>query len=104
MSISDRARMFGDPTDRLVAEAVWIHQRDNGHWPIWEETVEDVARLAECDEEEAEALLLGAVADDEVSARIRGGGRVWGIELDDQAADRITRRYTDMTLSRKETD
>jgi hypothetical protein len=104
MSIDDRARLFGDPTERLVAEAVWLYRREQGMFPIWEEAVEYTARLAKCDEEEAEARLLGAVADDEVCARIRGGGRVWGIELDEQTADRITRRWMEMGMSRKETD
>jgi hypothetical protein len=94
---------FGDATDLLAAEAVWAYREDNGDWPLLEEVIPLLEELAECDEPEAERRLMDAIRDGEVNPQLRGGGRLWGVALDEETADAITRRVMDGKLKRKET-
>jgi hypothetical protein len=98
MSIDDRAEMFGQPSDSLVPEAVWAFHEDEDEWPTWDATVDGVAEITHGDSEDAEARLLGAIADGEVLARLED--EAWIITLAAETADRIARRYLETTLKR----
>jgi hypothetical protein len=101
MSLEDRARLFGDPTDKLVAEAVWLFRDENGSWPFWNEALEDIARLNECDEGRADELLGDAIHNSEVEAKLNSARGLWRIELPEAMHARITRRLMDRELSQE---
>jgi hypothetical protein len=79
MSMDDRFEMFGDPSERLVAEAVWAFHEEEDEWPTWDATVDGVAEITHRDSEDAESRLLGAIADGEVLARLEDDA--WVITL-----------------------
>jgi len=104
MSIPARHELFGDPSDSLVPEAIWLFREENGGWPAWDGAIESVAGLRECEAEEAEAELLGAVADGDVLARIEDESDEdswWFIALTDDAAANVARRYLDVNMPRR---
>ena len=104
MSIPARHELFGDPSPSLVPEAIWLSQQRNGEWPAWDAAIEVIAELRECNEEEAEAQLLGAIADGDVLARIEDEDSEeswWFIALTDDAAANVARRYLDVNMPRR---
>jgi len=104
MSIPARRDLFGDPSDSLVPEAVWMFQQENGGWPAWDGAIKTIAEFRECSAEEAEAQLLGAIADGDALARIEDESDEdswWFIALTDDAAANVARRYLDVNMSRR---
>jgi hypothetical protein len=108
MTLPDRARLFGDPSDSLVPEAVWMFREMHADWPLWDAAIEAIAELRECPTDEAEAQLLGAVAHDEVQARIEGADEAsdpahpaWFISIEESITDAIARRYMDVNMPRR---
>jgi len=105
MTIPARHELFGDPSDSLVPEAIWMSEQENGGWPEWTGAIEAIAEFRECDAEEAEAQLLGAVARGEVLARIEDEDDEdawWFICLSEDAAANVARRYLDVNMPRKD--
>jgi len=103
MSLEDRERLFHQPSDSLVPEAIWLFREQQGGWPAWDGAIETIAELRECDAEEAEAQLLGAVADGDVLAQIEDESDEgsWFISLSEDAAANVARRYMDVNMRRK---
>jgi hypothetical protein len=108
MTIEDRANLFGDPSELLVAEAIWSFEHVNEYWPGWDEALEAIADLAECGEEEAERRLIAAINGEEVTVLLPDDIEAalfpdteWEITLDQETADRIERRYLEMTMKRR---
>jgi len=100
-----RIEIFGDATETFAVEAVWIFRETNGDWPLFEEAVEALRSATGCDLAEAERAFLDAVREDEIRFRLLAGGRsldAWGLELDEDAAARVARRYLDRTMPRRE--
>ena len=106
MSIPARHELFGDPSDSLVPEGIWLFEQVEGGWPAWDGAIGVIAELRECNAEEAEAELLGAVADGDVLARIEdedpsSSDAWWYVALTDDAAANVARRYLDVNMPRK---
>jgi hypothetical protein len=100
MTLGARHELFGDPSDSLVPESVFAFHSDNGTWPMWEEARADLCQWKTITKDEAESRILTAIRDGEVLARLRGP--LWMLELDQDHANKIARRYLDMSLKRKE--
>lgn len=100
MDAETLARLFGEPTT-FAPEAVWASHEDSGEWPTWTEAVAAITGFADCDETEAEERLFAAILEDDVRVRLDADD-AWTIELGEDTADRISRRYLDLTLERKE--
>lgn len=98
-----RLEIFGQPSVTLAPEAAWMYREENGRWPLLEEVTPAIQELARCDETEAEARLLTAIEKGEVRSLVDEGDRDWLVTISQETADRIERRYLDMTLRRKET-
>ena len=106
MSLEDRERLFHQPNDSLVPEAVWMFQQVEGASPAWDAAIKAIVELRECEAEEAEAQLLGAVADGDVLACIEdedpsASDAWWFISLSEDAAANVARRYMDVNMPRK---
>jgi len=106
VSIPARHELFGDPSDSLVPEAIWLFREQQGGWPAWDGAIEIVAELCECNAEEAEAQLLGVIADGDVLACIEdedpsASDAWWFISLSEDAAANVARRYMDVNMPRK---
>ncbi len=104
MSIEERFRLFGDPTESLGAEAVYGYYMKHDAWPLWEEAAEYRAAspVDPCDLDEANRRIEEAIAAGEVIAVPVGGGAGWIVKVDEAMADRITRRAMDFELTRRD--
>ena len=105
MSIPARHDLFGDPSDSLVPEAVWMFHEEEDEWPTWSEALPAIAELAHCPPDEAEWHLLGAVVDGDVHSFLDDtyeGDAEWRIAVPDAIAERIARRYLDLTMKRRD--
>jgi hypothetical protein len=100
VAIDERARLFGDPSDLLVAEAVWLFRRENGDWPMWEELIDELVEWKLGDRAEAETRVLEALRREEVLPKLRAV-RQWSLVLTDDRADSIARRHMDLTMPRR---
>lgn len=88
--------LFGEPTESLAAEAVWLLRRERGDYPGWEEGRAYLAEWQSVSEEEAEERILDAIRRGEVQPKLRGLGNLWGLSLSEDMADRLTRRHIAM--------
>jgi hypothetical protein len=105
MDERELARLFGDTSESLVPEAVWLWHMNEEEWPSWHEAVHVVASFAleKPDAmEEAEGWLLYGIAEGEVQAKL-SEEKQWFISLSDEDDALITRRYLLRTMPRKET-
>jgi hypothetical protein len=95
--------LFGDPSETLAAEAVWIFHREEGGWPSWDYAVESIAVLASIESREAaESRLATAIAAEEVEVMAVGRGKDFLIAISQATQDRITCRHMDVTMPRRD--
>jgi hypothetical protein len=95
MDAQDLERIFGQPSELLVQEAVWIYREEQGSWPIWSEVVDSLAAFLSVDSRtEAEERLAHAVCNGEVVPRLQGRGRghSFTFRIPEETCDRIARR------------
>lgn len=103
MSLDERYRLFGDPTDSLVPEAVWAFHEEHGDWPLWDEVLDTLVTFMDVpSREDAERRLECAIRDGEVIPRLRARGETFGLELSEDVAARVVRRYMDLTMPRRD--
>jgi hypothetical protein len=102
MTIEARYELFGDPSESLAAEAVWSFRERYGDWPLMPEAVEELTKFSNIDKADAEERIAAALLAEEIHPQIRGGGAFFGLRIDDATADRIARRYIDLTMPRKD--
>lgn len=104
MTLDARRELFGQPSDSLAPEAVWIHREEYGDWPLIEEAIDALADFAEVDAAESERRILDAIRSGDLESRLRGGLFLVGfsVAVPPTIADRIVRRYMDVTLHRRD--
>jgi hypothetical protein len=95
MGPDERELIFGEPSELLAAEAVWIYREEHGSWPLWHQAVDSLAAFPSVDSrKEAEERLSQAVCQDEVFPRLRerGRGHSFVLEVTEEKADGFARR------------
>lgn len=95
MAPDEREVIFGEPTELLAAEAIWIYREEHGSWPLWHQAVDSLAAFPSVgSRQEAEERLCQAVCQDEVVPRLRerGRGHSFVLEVREDAADGFARR------------
>src|SRR6266516_624720 len=100
MTLDARFELFGDPSDLLVAEAVWAFTENHGMAPSWDEAIDHLAEFVPCEPSDADARIVAAIDHEDVQARF--DGQDWRLTLDEATADRIARRYMDTTMKRRD--
>jgi hypothetical protein len=95
MNTEDLELIFGQPSELLVQEAVWIYREEHGSWPVWSQVVDSLAAFPSVDSRtEAEERLCQSVCNGEIVPKLQGRGRghSFTFRIPEETCDRIARR------------
>jgi len=105
MTLEDRYIAFGERSESLAPEAVWLFHQQEDCWPEWGDVLDELELFGQVESrDDANARLEAAIRDGEVALKSVPDGELYflTLRLDEDAYDRITRRRMDRTMPRRD--